>query len=262
MKPTLGMVVAMASEARTVLGHNPPASNNEPRVWHQHLQDDTHLIVTCAGIGVENALIAARGLISEGVNALVSIGLSGGLDPGLKTGHIVIAVNLLQLEDENLKGPWHASTEGVARARDSLLAEGLPAHCGTTLTSSRAILTCDHKESLFRQTRALAVDMESAAVARTAQVANVPFFCLRVICDPAQATVPRELSMCLDHNGNVRLQPVVHNLARRPSMLFDLLRLGRYYAVARSALRAAWWVQIKNNLPHALTVASDRLQRR
>ncbi|PQP33335.1 hypothetical protein C6A37_13445, partial [Desulfobacteraceae bacterium SEEP-SAG9] len=81
----------------------------------------------CAGIGVENALIAARGLISEGVNALVSIGLSGGLDPRLKTGHIVIAVNLLQLEDENLKGPWHASAEGVARARDSLLAEGLPA---------------------------------------------------------------------------------------------------------------------------------------
>ena len=262
MKSTLGMVVAMASEARAVLGRKPRASNNEQRVWHQHLRDDSHLIVTCAGIGAENALSAARGLISEGVNALASIGLSGGLDPGLKNGHIVIAVNLLQFEDETIKGPWHATAAGVALARDSLIAEGLPVHCGTTLTSARAILSCDHKESLFRQTRALAVDMESAVVARTAQVENIPFFSLRVICDPAQATVPRELSMCLDHNGNVRLQPVFRNLARRPSMVFDLLRLGRYYAVARSALRDAWQVQIKNKLPRELMVPTDRLQRR
>ena len=126
MKSTLGMVVAMASEVRAVLGRKPRASNNEQRVWHQQLRDDSHLIVTCAGIGVENALIAARGLISEGVNALASIGLSGGLDPGLKSGHIVIAVNLLQFEDETIKGPWHATAAGVALARDSLIAEGLP----------------------------------------------------------------------------------------------------------------------------------------
>jgi hypothetical protein len=133
-------------------------------------------------------------------------------------------------------------------------------HCGTTLTSSRAILTRDHKESLFRQTRALAVDMESAAVARTAQVANVPFFGLRVICDPAQVTVPPELSICLDDSGNVRLQPVVRNLTRRPSMLFDLLRLGRYYATARSVLKTAWRVQIKSELARELMIPADCLR--
>jgi nucleoside phosphorylase len=258
MKPTLGVVVAMASEARAVLGRKPQMSKNGQRVWHQHLKDDTHLIVNCAGVGVENALIASHGLISRGVNALASIGLSGGLDPRLKTGHIVIAVKLLQFEDENLKGPWHATAAGVALARDSLIAEGLPVHCGTTLTTSRGILTCAHKESLFRQTRALAVDMESAAVACTAQLENIPFFSLRVICDPAQATVSRELSLCLNHNGNVRLQPVVRNLTRQPSMIFDLLRLGRYYAAARSALKAAWRIQIKNNLMRELMLSNNR----
>jgi nucleoside phosphorylase len=243
----------MAAEARAVLGRKPPVFNNGQRVWHRHLQDDTHLTVTCAGVGVENARIAARSLISEGVNALASIGFSGGLDPVLKTGHIVVAIDLLQFDAENLTGPWHASAAGVALARDSLIAEGLTVHCGTTLTTSRPILTCDHKESLLRQTRALAVDMESAVVARTAQQENIPFFCLRVICDPAQSTVPRELSMCLNNSGGIQLALLVRNLARRPSMVFDLLRLGRYYAVARSALRTAWRVQVKNKLPYELT---------
>jgi adenosylhomocysteine nucleosidase len=103
--------------------------------------------------------------------------------------------------------------------------------------------------------------MESAAVARIAQAANIPFFSLRVICDPARVAVPRAISMCLDQNGNVRFQAVVRNLARRPSTVFGLLRLGRYYAVARSALRAAWRVQIKNNLPRELRLSNDPLGR-
>lgn len=42
------------------------------------------------------------------------------------------------------------------------------------------------------------------------------------------------------------------NLLRRSSLVSDLLPLARDFALALSALRRAWQVQLKNNLPLVL----------
>lgn len=259
MIPALGMVVALASEARTLLGRGPWHKAKERLLRRVHLDDDTQLIVTLAGVGVENALAAAYGMIRAGVKALISIGLAGGLTPALKTGDLIIGEEILLLDNGKIQGPWAANPAGIALTRKALAAEGVPAFFGTVLTAPRPILERERKASMFKQTRALAVDMESAAVARAAREKGIPFLTIRAICDPAEETIPPELYDCLNANGKVRLPTLLRNIARKPSLTLDLLRLGRQSAVAGSALKRCWQLQVENRLPHQLV--SGKLER-
>ncbi|UCF95467.1 MAG: hypothetical protein JSW39_15410 [Desulfobacterales bacterium] len=252
MKPTLGMIVALASEARALLGRGPWQSVRGLMVRRMGLRDGTELIVVCSGVGIENAQAAARWLISEGVTALVGLGVAGGLYPGSKTGDLVIAESVLQVEGGKNLGHWDTDAACVALSQAALTAEDLSVRCGTLVTTPRAVLTVASKAALFRQTRALAVDMESAAVARAARDANLPFFTLRAICDAAEDAVPFELPACLDKKGKVRLATLLRKLTRRPSLVVDLQRMGRQFAAANDALRRGWLAQIRNNLPSVL----------
>ena len=259
MKPTLGMVVALASEARALLGLGRRQWVNQQKARCLRPADDSRLIIACAGVGVTNALAAAHRLVAQGVSALASSGLAGGLDPHLGPGHIVIATRLLHMDGDKIEGPWNADPTGVALAHNRLTAEGFPVRCGTMLTASQEILTRDRKQSLFGRTQGLAVDMESAAVARVAQEVSVPFFCLRVICDPAQQSIPHQLSRCLDTCGKIRLPSVLLNLARRPSLAIDIFRLSRNFGSAMPVLRRAWRILISANLPQQIASMSQGL---
>lgn len=252
MKPTLGIVVAMKSEARALIGRQFCRYDNKNKICHLHLKDDSFLLVAHAGVGAENALRAALHLVSIGVDALASVGLAGGLNSEMEAGHIVIATNILQTDGKRTQGSWNVHAAGIAPAWDCLRAEGIPVSCGTILTSPEAVLNSDRKKWLFRQTRAIAVDMESAAVARIALEKDISFFGMRAICDPVNVTLPVEIYMCLNKDGTINFRSLFSNMVTRPSILKDLLRMGKNYSIAKSALKKAWQVQIKNQLPHKL----------
>jgi adenosylhomocysteine nucleosidase len=252
MKPLLGMVIAMASEARLLLGRGTWKQVKGHLVRHVCLADGTDLIVAHAGVGVENAFTAAHWLISEGATALINLGLAGGLSPGLKAGHLIIAEEVLTLDHENNRIHWKADEFSVAHARAAFSAENVPVDFGIVMTSKRGILNSNQKKLLFKQTHALAVNMECSAVARAALEKNVPFFSMVAICDPAEETVPYALYKCLDKKGKVRPVTVLQNLVYNPSLIFDMKRLSRHFANARKALGHGWRIQIKNNLPGIL----------
>jgi adenosylhomocysteine nucleosidase len=80
------------------------------------------------------------------------------------------------------------------------------------------------------------VDLESGAVAEQARLAGVPFAALRVICDPASATLPPAALVALSGEGAIVLLRVAGDVVRQPSQLPALLRLGRDAGRARAAL--------------------------
>jgi len=252
MQTKVGIVIALASEADALFGRGAWQQGKARRVRIQRSGSGPPLMVTCAGVGLENAQIAADRLVSEGVSALASIGLAGGLSPELKAGHIVVASDVLIIEGDESRWSWKAEKAVAELANAVLRSDGIDFRNGTILTTQQAILTRDHKASLFKQTRALAVDMESAAVARVADRADIPFFGMRAVCDPASVSVPGELFNCLDQNGNIRISGVLRVLARRPTLLGDILRLGRTFSIARAKLQRAWQVLVKKGLPHEL----------
>ncbi|MEM8793345.1 MAG: hypothetical protein AAGE80_17110, partial [Pseudomonadota bacterium] len=200
--PLLGIVCGMQTEAHT-LGRKALT----PGVLH-----------TVSGARPELAEEGARWLADEGCRLLLSYGVSGGLDPALAPGTVLRPVGLA------MDGGPHA----LAFGEDDV-----------TLTGSDVmVLTPEEKAALHARTGAVAVDMESHAVARIAAERGLRMAALRAIGDPAGSTLPPFVTGGLSATGHQRPWPVIAGLIRRPGWLPALMQLKRDTDQALRALTA------------------------
>jgi len=212
----VGVVCALASEAR-------------------HLGPVAGTLVRVSGMGLAAAARCARSLVDEGATALVSWGMAGGLDPALTPGTIFLPDTVISTAGAALAtaGPWR---ERLGAA----VIDHHPVHGGRLLTSARAVGSLADKATLFRETGAVAVDMESSAVAEVAQAHQLPFIAVRVIVDGAADALPRAVTAAADSEGHLQIWRLLGALARTPGELGPLLRLaGRYRAANRSLAAVA-----------------------
>jgi len=135
-------------------------------------------IITPAGSGSENARIAAQILIDQGAKQLISWGCAGALAPHLKAGDLVIP-EYIRTQDNNLIATHTQWSKKII----ANLASSIKYYTGTLLESDSVVALADTKNELHHSTHALAVDMESGAVACLAQQAQIPFIALRSIVD-------------------------------------------------------------------------------
>lgn len=248
MDPVLGVVVALRTEARSLLGRFGWRRVGGFRARRVLLPDGTGLIGARSGVGAEKAMSAARWLIAEGATALVVVGVSGGLDPALKSGDLVVAGTVLECGGSDAKGSWETDAAGSEFLYEALAAEGIPVISGPVVAAPLAALTAERKRSLHRESGALAVDMESAAVARAAAEGRLPLVVLRAVCDAADRSIPPDLFDCLDGRGGVRPGVLLRRIARKPSLAFELWRIGKAFSAAISSLKLAWAAQSRANV--------------
>ena len=253
MKPALGLVVALAVEAHSLFGRRHWQRIDHRPIHCRDLDDGTRLVCICSGMGIDNAFSAALWLIDQGVTALAIMGVAGGLDPVLKAGDLVLADTVF--EDRGKKDPIrNADPICTELALGAMAARGIPVKRGSIITTRQAVITVGGKKTLYKQSRALAVDMESAAVARAAGQAGLPFFVLRAICDPANQSVSEDLFHSLDANGKVQFPILLGKLLRRPSLAGELLRMRKLFVTALSTLKNGWRVLVANNLVETLVL--------
>jgi len=181
--------------------------------------------VLCGGPGPARAAAAARGLIADGAATLVSFGVAGALAPGLRAGELVLAGVVVFPNGRRVAAEV---VEPPATGR---------VHRGLLAGSDVPVLTPAAKRRLFDDTGALAVDMESHAVAAAAHAAGLPFVALRAIVDASDQAVPDLALAGMGADGRTRALPVVRGLLRRPGALPGLLRLRRDMRAALAALR-------------------------
>jgi nucleoside phosphorylase len=239
VKPALGLLVALPAEGRALLGRFGWRRVGGRRTLRTRLPDGSALLCVCSGVGAPRALSAARWLVDEGATALAVLGVSGGLDPALKPGDMIVAETVLENRNAEPQGSWRTDAAGAELLHTALSAEGLTATRGAVLSGDRATLTKERKISLYKESGALCVDMESAAVARAASEKKIPLFVLRAVCDPADQSVPRDLFEVLDEEGDVRPSLLLPRIARNPYLVFELIRTGRAYFAALNSLRRA-----------------------
>ncbi len=183
-----------------------------------------------AGGRAERAVAAVRAMADEGVTALVSFGIAGGLDPALRPGALIVgeavATGAGTLPcDKSLSDHLAAALAGAVR--------------GIVAASESVVATAEAKRALHRATGALAVDMESGPAAEAARELGLPFVIVRAVADPAERGLPPAAARGLDENGNVRLGAVLLSLARSPGQLPGLVRVGLDTRAALKALAGA-----------------------
>jgi adenosylhomocysteine nucleosidase len=228
----LGIVAALAAEARA-LG---PAVKRMGDVGC--LGDGTLLAVS--GMGCAAAGRAAGRLIEAGASALMSFGLAGGLDPRLSAGSVVLPSEVISRDGAGIATSvdWRERlAAALASPRRASPAAPRPVAGGKLLTSAQAIDSVADKAAAFRDTGAVAVDMESLAVAQAAAAHRLPFMAVRVIVDTAADALPRAVAAA-SQGGQVRIWPLIGALALSPSEFAAIIRLAIRYRTATRSLAA------------------------
>ena|ERR1043166_6630514 len=134
------------------------------------------------------------------VDAMITTGFCGALDPALRVGDMVLDFASLVSED-------------------------------------RVIVTAEEKRTLHEQTGAAAAEMEAGAVERIARAWGVPFHCARVVSDTAHENLPLDFNRYRDRDGRFSRTRIALAAVLRPfSVMPALLRLDRNCAVAAEAL--------------------------
>ena len=147
---------------------------------------------------------------------VLSAGFAGALRPGLRVGDLILAGEVVDVAGHRWPAPWPGERPpGEGRpplARGRLLT--VPALAGDP----------GQKERLGDQHDALAVDMETATLARLCHQHGVAFGCLRSISDDCRTPLSPDLVSVLGQ-GRVGPLRLLGALARKPALLAELWRL-------------------------------------
>ena len=177
--------------------------------------DGIRIAIVEAGLGFVRARKATQALIDgHSPNWLLSCGFSGALLPEMKTGNVVMANSIVDQHDNELSLHLNAASDE---------ASGL--YVGRILTADSMVRTVAEKQQLAEKHAAIAVDMESLAVAQIAHDAKTRFMALRVISDDMSADLPPEVLSIIGDTGVVRLGAAVGSIMNRPGSFKDLMHL-------------------------------------
>jgi adenosylhomocysteine nucleosidase len=177
------------------------------------------VVLVEAGAGREAATRATEVLLAgHRPRWVISAGFAGGLAPGLRQGDILMPDRLADMSGRQLEVDF--------RIDPATLASNPRLHVGRLLTVDRVIGGAEEKALLGQQYSALAVDMESLAVADVCRRERVRFLAVRVISDAVDERLPPEVDNLVRQKSRAgRIGAVSVALWRRPSSIKDLWKL-------------------------------------
>lgn len=219
-----GVVTALAAESRTL---GPVGRRGELLV----LADGTLIVVS--GVGGVAAAEGARRLVAAGASGLVSFGVAGGLDPALAAGTLVLPSEVI-----SVAGARYPTAREWSERVGATLAGQYPVSRGQLLSCTEPLGSAADKALAFRRTAAVAVDMESLAVAEIAARHGLPFLTVRSVVDTAADPLPRTLLAIVAAGGAIPIARLIGSLARAPRELPRVVRIARRYRAARRTLVA------------------------
>lgn len=201
----IGIIVAMEKEFDQI-----QALLSEPQTQHLHQHDfvtgqieDKAIVLMRCGIGKVNAAIGAVEMINLfEPELIISSGCAGGMGPLMNITDVVAASEMAYHDvycgPENLSGQVQGMPsvfKGNQKVLDLLQSLPLPVtvHQGLMVSGDWFVDTPEKMLAIYNEhPDAIAVDMETAAIAHVCYIYQVPFISLRVISDMPLQTTQKE----------------------------------------------------------------------
>jgi len=190
-----------------------------------------HVMLRLSGIGQDGARSAAEALLQEGATSLLSWGCAGALDPTVKPGSLMLPKRIIVSSPPCLfevDTGWHQRLY-------QRLSSHLTVNTGPLASSPSILSNSAGKAALRNATGAMAVDMESAAMADLAASRRIPFMVVRAIADAAGTVIPEDLSVAMSRRGRIS---AIHQLTLllRPWLWPVLIRLHNQFQASMITL--------------------------
>lgn len=203
----VGIIGALDEEVAALISSITLLSNGEFLPETHELNASYHfgkiknqeVVVVRCGVGKVNSSICAQHLIDKyKVNAIISMGVAGGVSPAVKQNDVIISEAHLHHDMRGFGAPSiipmmeNASTfksnEGLVecakRACEKAIEPGCW-HVGLNVSGDEFVQSNEKRDWLYKTFGALCCEMEGAGVAHTCAVNTLPFLGVRAISDSA-----------------------------------------------------------------------------
>ena len=222
-------------------------------------------VVVGHGIGHRRATEAARRAFDSipGAELVIGTGVVGALSSGLKPGDLVLSDRILTIDGDGQLAEQVITVSGshLRAVGRSLASAGIAYSTGAILTSHRVLASGAEKRRAKESTGAVAVDMETAAIAAEAAARGLPFVSIRAVLDEVDdEVVGAEMA---DADGNVRPLAATSYLLRNPATMLKLPKMIRNLSLATAAIADALTaIAYEGQTPAATKRARDSVARK
>jgi nucleoside phosphorylase len=211
------------------------------------------MAVLQTGIGPKRAQRAvAQWLAQRACQGVISLGVSGGLRASLSSGALIVGDRWVRVDGDRLDAVRVIGPPADRRLREAALRAagvcGVTAHEGELATADRLIGSVEDKRALAGRTAALAVDMESGAVAEAAIAAGVAVVAVRVVLDPVDEALDVSPERFLHADGSSSIWKSGLAVVARPVHLPVLWDMGRRSTRAMELL-GRWLCRFVDEVP-------------
>jgi len=257
----IAILVAVRQELKPILRR--ADANHVVRQEHLDFHEGTlggqPVALLALGIGKECARIAAEMTIRcYRPDLIISAGFGGGLQEYVEDGDIVVGTEILELRrDQGDAITWDSTYKPLRPTRiHSDNGAEIRVHYGKIMTTDEMVLRAANKARIGKATGALAVDMETSAVAAVCGARKTDFLAVRCITDNVSEDLPDEFNDFFVL-GQLRPDRVFSSCARDPRVVGDLARLG--YRARRSGAKLARFLETAVTQLHLPALAARNL---
>ena len=192
----IGIVVGLKSEEKSI-----PKNNN---------------IFVARGYGQE-AYGAAKKVLKNNIDLIISFGLAGGMNPEIKNSDIIIPKKIFNEKFRFYKTSSFFNSYLEKKCKEKVISK-------VNLITSQKILNKKMNTSLID-----AVDMEADFVFKAAIEHNVPFSSVKVIFDDLKNPIPNFLISTINTKGQLKSLNLFFLILKKPYRIKNLIEINKIY---------------------------------
>lgn len=216
------------------------------------------------GIGIRRAgeMVRRAFEMAPAPEMVIATGVAGALSHELKAGDLVLAHRVIQM-DQHSENVRHVLTIDRALLEDierSLAIGGVKYSTGALMTVQRVLVTRAEKKDAKIGTGAIAVDMETAAVAAEAEARGIPLVAIRAVLDEVDDDFSGAADMASE-DGAVHPIAATAQVLRHPGIVLKLPSMIRKLGLAtRSIADALEAIAYEGRVPGVRTSAKAQAE--